>query len=460
MQHRYSKFINTLQVLGDLLVLNLAFLCAYYAKFEALDVLSRPNYFELFAFYNFSWLLLSALYQPYKISRTERLAKVLRRQLNLVVIHLLLITAFFVIGKAYYYSREQIMLTYISFALLDFLWKTSFFYTLRMYRKQGFNYRNVVIMGYGTLAEDLIAYFRVHPEFGYRFIGAFDNQRTGNRIMGKMNDLKKFVTENQVDEIYCCLPYVRYTKVKELVDFGDTNLIKVKLIADFRGFSFKGVELERYDHIPVLNITNIPLDDLVNQLVKRAFDVIFSSLVIIFLFSWLFPLLALLIKLESKGPVFFKQKRTGIKNKSFWCYKFRSMYVNSEANLKQACKGDPRITRMGAFLRKTSLDELPQFFNVLLGEMSVVGPRPHMLSHTQEYSKMIEKFMARHFVKPGITGLAQARGFRGETQDDINLMKGRIRLDRFYVNNWSLLFDVRIIYLTIHSMIKGEDRAY
>ena len=136
------------------------------------------------------------------------------------------------------------------------------------------------------------------------------------------------------------------------------------------------------------------------------------------------------------------------------------MYVNAEANSKQACKGDSRITRIGAFLRKTSLDELPQFFNVLLGEMSVVGPRPHMLSHTQEYSKMIEKFMARHFVKPGITGLAQAKGFRGETQDNINLMKGRIRLDRFYVNNWSLLFDVRIIYLTVQSMLRGEDRAY
>jgi putative colanic acid biosynthesis UDP-glucose lipid carrier transferase len=459
-QHRYSHFLNTLQILGDLLVLNLAFLGAYYFKFQVMDLLTRPNYLELFAFYNVSWLLLSALYQPYKISRTDRLTKVLRRQLNLIIIHLLLITAFFVLGKAYYYSREQIMLTYIAFAVLDFTWKSSFFYSLRMYRKQGFNYRNVVIMGYGELAEDLIAYFRAHPEFGYRFVGAFDNKKTGNRVMGKMDDLKKFITENQVDEVYCCLPYVRYTKVKELVDFGDTNLIKVKLIADFRGFSFKGVELERYDHIPVLNITNIPLDDLKNQVVKRVFDVIFSSLVIIFIFSWLFPLLALLIKLESKGPVFFKQKRTGIKNKTFWCYKFRSMYVNAEANSKQARKGDARITRMGAFIRKTSLDELPQFINVLLGEMSVVGPRPHMLSHTQEYSKMIEKFMARHFVKPGITGLAQAKGFRGETQDDINLMKGRIRLDRFYVSNWSLLFDVRIIYLTVMSMVKGEDRAY
>ncbi len=180
MQYRYSHFLNTLQILGDLLVLNLAFLCAYYAKFQVMDLLIRPNYLELFAFYNVSWLLLSALYQPYKVSRTDRLAKVLRRQLNLIIIHLLLITAFFVLGKAYYYSREQIMLTYIAFAILDFAWKSSFFYSLRMYRKQGFNYRNFVIMGYGDLAEDLIAYFRAHPEFGYRFVGAFDNKKTGS----------------------------------------------------------------------------------------------------------------------------------------------------------------------------------------------------------------------------------------------------------------------------------------
>lgn len=305
MPHRYSKFLNTLQILGDLLVLNLAFLCAYYYKFQALDLLTRPNYLELFAFYNVSWLVLSALYRPYEISRTDRLAKVLRRQLSLIVIHLLFITAFFVIGKAYYYSREQIMLTYIAFATLDFFWKASFFYSLRMYRRKGYNFRNVVILGYGELAEELIAFFRSHPELGYRCVGVFDNYKTGKRIKGKMVDLKQFIANNEVDEVYCCLPYVRYTKVKELVDFGDANLIKVKLIADFRGFSFKGIELERYDHIPVLNITNIPLDDLKNQVVKRSFDVIFSSLVILFIFSWLFPLLALLIKLESSGPVFF-----------------------------------------------------------------------------------------------------------------------------------------------------------
>src|SRR5690606_28880930 len=194
----------------------------------------------------------------------------------------------------------------------------------------------------------------------------------------------------------------------KLIDFGEANLIKVKLIADFRGFSVKGLELERYDLIPVLNVNPIPLDDYKNRLVKMAFDLAVSTFIVILFLSWAMPLIALIIKLDSKGPVFFRQKRTGKDKKEFWCYKFRSMRVNDDSDLQQAQRNDSRITKIGAFLRKTSLDELPQFFNVFLGNMSVVGPRPHMLKHTEEYSKVVEKFMSRHFVKPGITGLAQA----------------------------------------------------
>src|SRR5690606_35499604 len=185
----------------------------------------------------------------------------------------------------------------------------------------------------------------------------------------------------------------------------------------------------------------------------------FSTFIIIFFLSWAMPLIALIIKLDSKGPVFFRQKRTGKDKKAFWCYKFRSMRVNYDSDLKQAQKNDSRITKIGAFLRRTSLDELPQFFNVFLGNMSVVGPRPHMLKHTEEYSKVVEKFMSRHFVKPGITGLAQAKGFRGETETDL-LMQNRVRLDRFYVGNWSLIFDIKIIILTISSIFSGDDKAY
>lgn len=459
MSYRYSRFISIIHIIGDLIALNAAFVLSHLLVDGLTPLASFLAHTELLIFFNVAWLLLNFIFRPYQVGRAEHVIPVLRKHCTLMLFHAILIASHIALTKDYTHFSECIVLTYALFALFEFCWKVGFLTALRKYRKKGFNYRNVVIMGYGELAEDLQDYFGMHPEYGFRLLGIFDNQRSNSKLMGKMDDLVEFVKSNKVDEIYCCLPYVRYRKVKELVDFADENLIKVKLIADFRGFSFKGVELERYDHIPVLNVSTIPLDNTSNQLLKRAFDVVFSSLVIVFILSWLFPIIALMVKLESKGPVLFKQKRSGLKNNAFWCYKFRSMCVNAEADSKQCMKGDARITKVGAFLRKTSLDELPQFFNVLLGNMSVVGPRPHMLRHTEEYSKQINKFMARHFVKPGITGLAQAKGLRGETEC-MHLMNHRIRLDRFYVSKWSMIFDVRIIILTIISMMKGQEKAY
>ncbi|MDT8348068.1 MAG: sugar transferase, partial [Flavobacteriaceae bacterium] len=180
---------------------------------------------------------------------------------------------------------------------------------------------------------------------------------------------------------------------------------------------------------------------------------------IVGILSWLTPIIALLIKLESRGPVFFKQKRNGLDYQEFDCYKFRSMTPNPLADLEQVTRGDQRVTKLGKFLRKTSVDELPQFFNVLLGDMSVVGPRPHMVSHADMYARRIDKFMVRHFVKPGITGLAQVNGFRGEVESDSDII-GRVRYDIFYLENWSLLMDIRIILQTLVNIFKGEDKAY
>jgi putative colanic acid biosynthesis UDP-glucose lipid carrier transferase len=203
----------------------------------------------------------------------------------------------------------------------------------------------------------------------------------------------------------------------------------------------------------------IPLEDSFNMLIKRIFDVLFSSIVIIFILSWLTPIIAILIKLESKGPVFFKQSRNGFNYKEFDCYKFRSMTPNKDAHLYQATRDDQRVTKIGKLIRKTSIDELPQFFNVLFGDMSVVGPRPHMVSHTNMYAKKIDKFMVRHFVKPGITGLAQTSGFRGEIETDKDII-GRVKYDIFYIENWSLLLDLKIIAKTFLNAIRGDDKAY
>ena len=192
---------------------------------------------------------------------------------------------------------------------------------------------------------------------------------------------------------------------------------------------------------------------------KRSFDILFSLFIILFVFSWLYPILAILIKLESKGPVFFIQMRTGRNNTHFKCYKFRSMRVNTDADKKQATRDDHRITKIGAFMRKTSLDELPQFFNVLIGNMSIVGPRPHMLSHTEEYSQLTEKFKARHILRPGITGWAQIRGLRGEVKTAEAMIK-RVDADVWYLKNWSFLLDLKIIFLTFWITLKGDKNAY
>ena len=208
-----------------------------------------------------------------------------------------------------------------------------------------------------------------------------------------------------------------------------------------------------------MSIRNIPIDKHTNKFFKRFFDIIFSIIIIVGVLSWLTPILAIFIKLESKGPIFFKQMRNGLNYEEFSCYKFRSMRLNEIADLEQVSKNDPRITKIGKFMRKTSIDELPQFFNVLLGEMSVVGPRPHMVSHTEMYAKSVDKFMVRHFIKPGITGLAQTNGFRGEVENERDIIN-RVKYDIFYLENWSLLLDTKIIFLTIYNAISGEEKAY
>jgi undecaprenyl-phosphate galactose phosphotransferase/putative colanic acid biosynthesis UDP-glucose lipid carrier transferase len=239
-------------------------------------------------------------------------------------------------------------------------------------------------------------------------------------------------------------------------------MVRIRYIPDFQQYTKTNrVQVSFYGNgnIPVLMLRKEPLEIPLNRIVKQIFDFCFSLLVIVFLFSWLFPILILFIKLDSRGPVFFVQNRSGRDNESFPCYKFRTMYVNDKAHVAQATKNDPRITKVGAFLRKTSLDELPQFFNVFLGNMSVVGPRPHMLSHTEQYSELIDNFLVRHYAKPGITGWAQVNGYRGETKELAD-MEGRVEHDIWYIENWSFLLDIKIIWKTFSGVLVGDKQAF
>jgi Undecaprenyl-phosphate glucose phosphotransferase len=267
--------------------------------------------------------------------------------------------------------------------------------------------------------------------------------------------------QNRIDIVYCALPGTRRADITDLMEFCERNTIRFRVIPSVDSFIpvVKTTDLEFHGSVPVSKLRREPLDHRANRAWKRTFDVVFSALVILLVFSWLFPILALLVKLSSPGPVFFRQQRLGRDNKEFACWKFRSMRVNAEADTKQATKNDPRVTRVGAFLRKSNLDEMPQFFNVLMGQMSVVGPRPHPLRLNDQYRDIIDKYMVRHFVRPGITGWAQVSGFRGETRTP-ELMERRIELDVWYLENWSFWLDVRIVVKTVTNMLGKDPNAY
>jgi len=269
----------------------------------------------------------------------------------------------------------------------------------------------------------------------------------------------EFVKEEEIDELYASIGELSNEDLLKLVDFVDNNLKVLKFLPDNKEIYSKRLDFTYYGVLPILSLRKIPIDEPFNKFIKRSFDIILSIFVIVFVLSWLTPLLGLIIKLESKGPVFFKQKRNGLDYKEFYCYKFRSMKPNPLADLEQITKGDERVTRVGRIIRKTSVDELPQFINVLKGEMSVVGPRPHMVSHTHMYAGRIDKFMVRHFIKPGITGLAQVSGFRGEVETESDIIN-RVKYDIFYLENWSLFLDIKIVFQTIYNALRGEEKAY
>ncbi len=453
---RYSALIRPVIFLGDLLVLNGLFFVLYLDGHFIVATWQKSWFLFLFAL-NLSWVVITFYANPYKVSRVMKIPSLFRDTLFTVFQHFLVTCTVIFLLKFDLVTGWGMPSVYGAFFFLLVLWRLSFFFFLRSYRERGYNFRNVIIVGQGFLSRELAYFFASHKEYGFRLIGTFDDNKPDGAT-GKINQLEEFLAKNDVDEIYCCMPYLRYGDLKRIIDTGEERFIKVKVIADFRAFSFKGLELERYDSIPVLHVSSIPLDDKRNQVVKRIFDFTFSLCFVVFVFSWLLPIVAVLIKLDSKGPVFFRQKRTGRNNEVFWCLKFRTMHVNSESDSVQAKQGDSRITKVGAFLRKSSIDEFPQFLNVLAGSMSVVGPRPHMLKHTEEYSSKIVKFMGRHYVKPGLTGLAQSKGYRGETQNII-FMKNRVRLDKFYIENWSFLLDIRIIFATVLELIRPSEKA-
>lgn len=325
--------------------------------------------------------------------------------------------------------------------------------------------KDLIIVGDGPAAEEIFQYCEDQTVRGYRFCGMFNDAAVdgplGGRMLGDVKAAKAYALEHRIDIVYCALPGTRKDEITDLMEFCERNTIRFRVIPSADSFIpvVQTSDLEFHGAVPVSKLRHEPLDRVSNRVIKRTFDIIFSLAVILLVFSWLFPVLAILIKLSSRGPVFFKQQRLGRDNKEFVCWKFRSMRQNKEADTKQATKNDPRVTGVGRFLRKSNLDEMPQFFNVLFGQMSVVGPRPHPLRLNDQYRDIIDKYMVRHFVRPGITGWAQVNGFRGETRTP-ELMERRIELDVWYLENWSFLLDLKIVLRTVTNMFGKDPNAY
>jgi putative colanic acid biosynthesis UDP-glucose lipid carrier transferase len=405
---------------------------------------------------SFFWVLVSyysGYYEVYRFTKEiEIFGKLLKQFLFISFI------TFAYIGYKYKYVTPQEIGLYMFFSfLLVCLLKFSTFFLLKKYRIfYGGNIRKVIILGSGKNVDDLIEYFTKNPDFGYNLLKIFDLKQNKK---GELKESYQFILDYKVDEIYGSLSSLGISETENLINFADNNLKTIKLLPDNKSTLLRNLALEYYGYIPIISLRKIPLDKEINKRLKRFFDVIFSLAIIILVLSWLTPVIAILIKLESKGNIFFKQKRNGLNYEEFYCYKFRSMCLNPIADLEQVQKNDPRITNIGKFIRKTSIDELPQFFNVLFGDMSVVGPRPHMVSHTEMYAKSIDKFMVRHFIKPGITGLAQTNGYRGEVENDKDIVN-RVKYDIFYIENWSILLDIKIVFFTVINIFKGEEKAY
>jgi Undecaprenyl-phosphate glucose phosphotransferase len=436
---KISPIVTLGAFLSDLIWINLSYVLAFYFSFGSFEYLDHFPWLNFWIYFNVIWFLLLRTVRPYRITRTTRVSAAVGSIYAVVTLHLLLISALFLFQRRPILSVEHLAYVYFLLFVGFLIWKIAFLYLIRFLRERGFGAAKVFTLGGGQQTERLITFFIEHPEYGYRHQGHFD------RV--EFDLLREKIAEADIKQLFVNSHSISDQEIATLMDWAEDGTVQLCVISQLP-FTLGKAEVEMFEDIPYWVASPIQLDYFANRALKRGFDLIFSIFVVVGILSWLTPILAIAIKLGSHGPVFFRQKRNGLNGKDFWVYKFRTMYVNQEADSKQKEQNDKRVTNLGKFLRRTSIDELPQFFNVLLGEMSIVGPRPHMVAHTEHYRSLIDKYMARHRILPGITGLAQVRGYRGETQE-LSQMAARVRMDRFYLENWSLLLDIKIIIDTI-----------
>ena len=458
MRKRFYFFFPILFISADLSVVSIAFLATQKVIGGSYTL---ENYtIETLFFVLLSWTSLSLLGKDYKIGRPSGYEKSVTKGFKTVTVFLALFSFFVVFSNQEIISRNFVL----HFAGVLFLFipieRVIVHLVVNKYRKWGGNYRNAIIIGYDQLGFSLFDAINKNKNLGIRCTGFYGSSTQIVTKYPLKGNLKAFLNSDleKVDFVYVSENIVR-EELNQIIELSDASFVKVKLLPHFKTDFLKSYVLKLIDNINIIDVNYLPLDHAFNRFLKRSFDVLFSLIMLLFVLSWLYPIIALIIFLESRGPILFKQYRNGKNNEVFRCLKFRTMYLNEEADQKWAIKNDHRVTYFGAILRRTSLDELPQLINVLIGDMTIVGPRPLPVKLNEQYINQIKSYSQRHTFKPGITGLAQALGHRGEIKD-LREIKNRVTLDRFYLNNWSVYLDVKIIFITFFELIKGQDTAY
>lgn len=456
---RYGRYIQGMLTAVDFFILNIAFFLTEWLTPE----FDSPHPRAI-------WLLANIAYIPaaYFLSDTKKLRAIGMEHVFAASLKAVLLHAPIFIACLFFLQIESI--PFRAFAefygilfILFPLWWTASRLILKHFRGRGRNFSKVVIVGDNPTGHRLYRELTSDAGFGYRVLGFFDDgpphpDSPDNIYHGSFASLPEFLNEHAVNEVFCTLPGSDERRTKEVLKMAEAAVTQCYYVPTVTKHLSRTFDLFAIGTMPVLSVRHQPLKQMRNRVLKRGFDLIFSSVALIFSPLVIIPV-AIAIKASSPGPIFFKQKRTGYLGREFNCYKFRTMRVNSESDTRQASKDDPRKTRVGNFLRRTSIDELPQFFNVWRGDMSVVGPRPHMLSHTEQYSALIDKYMVRHYIKPGITGWAQINGYRGQTEE-LWQMEERVRHDVWYIEHWTFFLDMKIIARTVYNAICGEKNAF
>lgn len=456
-----QKIFNRLHVLLDALVIILSYAAAWFLKFRSgiepfytgadVGALSGRTYFSALYLIVPGYLFLYYLFNMY----TAKRAGSIRREIyNIIrantVGFVLFIGALFVIHLDDF-SRTLIFYFYVINIFIDSAFRVAIHKWLRVLRKKGYNIKYILLVGYSRAAELYIDRIRQNPQWGYVVRGILDDkiprgtEYRGIKVIGQIDNLFYILPQNKLDEIAVTLALEDYGRLEDIVSLCEKSGVHTKFIPDYNSVIPSKPYTEDLNGLPVINIRHVPLTNTLNMILKRVVD-IFGGLFAIVLFSPVLIVSAILIKLTSEGPIIFKQERVGLHNKPFQMYKFRTMEVQkpSEEKKEWTTRDDPRVTKVGRVLRKTSIDEMPQFFNVLLGDMSLVGPRPERPFFVEKFKEEIPRYMIKHQVRPGMTGWAQVNGFRGDTS-----IRKRIDCDLYYIENWTMGLDIKILFLTL-----------